>query len=104
MDCPRLDKMLALSTAHVTQETAERFNTQDCDLPVYPKKSRGGDIYGWFVCVGDADREWVHTKADEEAHDQDIRDVCAFAERMGCAWVMFDCDEEPIEELPVYVW
>lgn len=51
--------------------------------------------HGWLVYVpgeGDIDEpEW-------------IRDIFKFARSLGCKCILFDCDEDPMEQLPIYDW
>lgn len=83
--------MLALSTGHLTEETADELMTID-GIIAYEKGE-----FGFFVYVPDD---------DEEFHDQpaDIHECIEFAHNNGYDWIMFDRDVETINELPVYEW
>lgn len=86
---PTTHKMLELSTSHVTRETAWVLDTGKW---CYVK----GD-YGWFVHVPDPSDE-------SEAMPDDLRWILAYAREVGCHWIMFDRDADPIDELPSYDW
>lgn len=85
--------MLALSTGHVSEETAKLMDIDQCGLVVYEKED-----YGWFVHLPDPLDEY------KESTPKDLYKCMTFAMKQGCDWVMFDCDVEPIDELPVYEW
>ena len=84
--------LLALSTAHVTGDTARMLNETHHDKwPVLG----GPTTYGWFIYVHD------------DCYDQMPPDLVAtfiFARQNGFDYIMFDCDVEPITELTTYVW
>lgn len=87
-------KLAMLCTAHVSKETGDMLTQTPPDkLPVV-----GGSFhYGWFMY------------APEDAHDDrdlpaDLAHVLAHVRAAGFDYVMFDCDVEPIAELPVFEW
>ena len=91
-------KMLTLSTAHITQETAKVLETHsspwaDYDLAIYDK-----DDFGW----------WIHLP-DEEITElnnvpPDLVECIKLAEQNGCEWLCLDCDGEVVDCLPTYEW
>ena len=84
--------LLALSTAHVTGDTARMLNEWPHDKwPV----SGGSHPYGWFIYAHD---DCYHGMPD------DLVAIFIFARKNGFDYIMFDCDVEPITELPSYVW
>lgn len=86
-------KMLALSTSHLTSDTADDINYDNIDGLIRYRK----DEYGWFVYVPEENWEF-------HDHPADIYDCLVFARKNGFDWIMFDRDVEPIDELPVYEW
>ncbi|WP_162742184.1 hypothetical protein [Nitratireductor sp. OM-1] len=86
-------KILAVSTAHVTEETAQRLDADDIEgVTVFPKAG-----FGW----------WVHTTPHPDASagiPQELRDAMNFAVGAGCDWLMLDRDATIIEELPHWEW
>ena len=102
-------KMLTISTAHITKETADKLNYEYEDvteedyyqnsfcfntgITIYLK-----DVFGWFICIPDA------TILDESAIPDDLRDCLSFALKNGCDWLCLDCDGETVDELPTFEW
>ena len=96
-----VDRMLCISTAHVTPLTMK--NIQDGAffwLPSYRKKDEvNGETYGAFMYAGEGVSDYA-----EEATDvpEDLRNVIQYAAEMNVPWVMFDRDAEEEEDLPTY--
>lgn len=88
-----IQKVLVLSTAHVSYETSRKLDAGEVSLPVARWE------YGWFVWVDEAagDDSLQNVPADLEA-------TLAFAKHLGCEWVRFDADGHEIEELPRFEW
>lgn len=87
---PEIERLLVLSTTHITEHTCNTcLRAQNDSTPVYEK---GG--YGWFVYV-DA---WFPDTPE------DLNRTMTFAREKGCEWVMFDSDGPTIEQLPSYDW
>lgn len=105
-----IDKMLVLSTAHVTPGIAkalDRLCQPDVmnilsefayrNLVIYPKGTPGTERdYGWIIYILD--------DANIEEAPEVIRNCIKLAKAQGCRWLMFDRDEDPIDELPTYDW
>lgn len=86
-------KMLVLSTAHVTKETADLLDLDEIEgLVVYDK---GG--YGWFIVVTDYDDDTTNIP-------DDLEKILAYAKSKGCDWLALDRDGEINNNLPTYVW
>lgn len=89
------EKMLAISTSHVTSETAKRLSEDTIyGVTVFEKGK-----YGW----------WVHTTTmDDPLHPNEVPTELAEAIKLavsfGCDWIMFDRDAPVIEELPHWEW
>ena len=101
-------RMLTLSTSHLTSETVNTLDAvinglSTSPMPVcYPKMDLYiNEAYGYFMHIADEDD--IDDEA-EEKYPKDIKDVLAYARKHHCQWVMFDCDAEPVHELPTYEW
>lgn len=91
-------KLIVLSTAHVSDSTRallEKDGREDEFSPPLVNCYQKGD-WGWFVHVPVED--------DEDDAPEDMRAIYGFARSHGAAWLMFDCDAEPIDALPVFDW
>ncbi len=88
-------KMFALSTGHVSKDTAEMLDLDDDRLGVvvYPK----GD-YGWFIPITE------YLEESEREISPDIAKVVDYALARGFTWLMFDRDANVIDDLPLYDW
>ena len=91
-----ITKMLTLSTAHITKETAKRL-TRDPDdnnlgICVYPKCE-----YGWYITINE---QLMNT----EGLPEDLSKVMKFAASMDCQTLCLDCDGEICEDLPIFDW
>ena len=100
--------MLTLSTAHLSGETVNTLDAvinglSTSPMPVcYPKKDFCiHEDYGYFMHIAD---ENDIDEEEEEKYPTDIKDVLAYARKHHCQWIMFDCDAEPVHELPTYEW
>ena len=90
--------MLALSTAHVTKDTADMMNKDSIDgVMLYNK----GD-YGWFVHIPDSGLDFNELENGE--CPADLYRCMKYARDNGFDWIMFDCDVEVISEMPEYEW
>lgn len=83
-DKPEVSKMLALSTAHITEQTCNQFLA----TVGYEKGE-----YGWFV----------YTNLSVPIPD-DLKACLEYARTIDCEWVMFDLDVDPLPQLPTYDW
>lgn len=88
---PDIRKMLMLSTGHVTWETSKLL-----DDPQNPwvMTSQWG-TYGWFVYAHDDNLDEM---PGELAH------IMRYARVHGCEYILFDCDADVIDDLPVFQW
>ena len=100
-------KMLVLSTAHVSNDTAELLN-RECErnaeyykyagMVVRPSCSQlncANTAFAWLVCV---------SGEHDEAYPTDLRKVLEFAKQHGADWVSLDCEGDTIDELETYDW
>lgn len=89
-----ISKMLTVSTAHITQTTAEILDDGVRDLIVYKK-----DEYGWFIVVPESDvivHLWTVLP--------NLMTLLAFAKDLGCDWLCLDRDGEVLEYIKSYEW
>lgn len=86
-------KMITLSTAHLTQEVAERLNYESFGQVIYSK-----DEYGWFVYLSPLGLK------EHEVGEPCLWAALQLAANMGCSWVCFDRDGPETPHLQVYEW
>ena len=99
-----INKMLTVSTAHITQETAELLDKICKDstlssLIVYEKVCRYKNIqeeYGWFI--------YCNVNLADLKAPEDLLNVICFAKDLGCAWLCFDRDGDILDYLETYNW
>ena len=89
-------KMLALSTVHVSEDTAKLIDNGDTEVVIYAKEK-----YGWFVHVPELCNM---NNLENGKCPSDLYRCILFARKNDCDWLMFDRDVEPIDELPQYNW
>jgi len=93
-----IHRMLTLSTAHIQESTANLFDLNTDDLPIfYEKGTDDGDTYGWFIPIV-AGEPFPHTCPT------DLLAIRALAESQGCDWIMLDRDGDTTEALPTWEW
>jgi hypothetical protein len=90
-------KMLTLSTAHISEETANKLNVKIIygmnyiPLPIYNK-----DGYGWFIFVSE--------DYNELNLPDDLKKCLDLATENECEWLCLDCDGLIVPNLPTYDW
>lgn len=103
-------KMLTISTAHITPETAKLLNelatgkTKSANniitenIAVYTK-----DTYGWFIyCVNHV--PYKLKDPNDKNKYKDLRNIIELAHDIDCDIICLDCDYEPLPYLPTYDW
>ena len=85
-----ITKMLTVSTANISMETAELLDG-DISIVVYNK-----GVYGWFIHIPD----------DPEEYDipQDLLKLMNFAKDLDCEWLCLDRDGEVLDYLETFDW
>ena len=90
-----ITKMLTLSTAHITKDTAKLLevepNTDEMQLCVYNKAD-----FGWFIYVNDF--------LEDRGIPDDLYKCLELAKENDCNWLCLDCDGDVVDELEVYEW
>ena len=90
-------KMLIISTAHVSQETAKLLEGGDYkDVSELPLMFTWGD-YGWLI--------WADCEPEEEnGFPDDLQRCMDFSSKNGCAWLRLDCDGDQVDGLEYFDW
>lgn len=94
-----IQRMLVLSTGHITREEMERLNTGPIRPPV-----KWRDDYGvGLVVLPDG---WVDPAAHdaEQALGPNVAACLKLARALGCHKVNFDMDGPEVADLPVFDW
>lgn len=97
-----IEPMLAISTAHVSEETAKRLTNDEIDGII----AYAHDDYGWQISITDDD-EQVAERAERVAagaFPQELHVAMEYARSLGCCWLLFDNGAEAIEGLKTYEW
>ncbi|WP_437387427.1 hypothetical protein [Brucella intermedia] len=92
---PQMDKVLTISTGHVTEATAERLSKDNIPGTIVFEKG----VYGWLL--------WTGIEPDEETLagiPVELWQVIQFAKSLGCEWLMLDRDADQITALEVWDW
>ena len=97
-------RMLEISTAHVTKETADLLTHEvelikagePCGTTISVEDHRG---FGWLIHVQTDDYE-----AYEADMPEDLRCAVAYARKLGCCWLLLDQAASQIEALASYDW
>lgn len=89
-----IDKMMTLSTAHISEETAylldDELTVTKWGLIAYEKSA-----YGWFINLG----------FDELFNvPLDLLHCINYALENGCSWLCLDRDGDEADDLPTYDW
>lgn len=86
----QIDKMLTISTSHVTSKTCnEWLGGPDRSISAYPKGE-----YGWFI----------YTDGDNKDLPNDLLLCVQFAREHGADWLVLDCDGDQVDGLVIFDW
>lgn len=98
MNEPEIHGMLALNTAHLTQNTYDLLREDRCDeVAAYRKDvTNGGMEIGLFVALFGAEY------GQDISLPDDLRACVETALEHECDWIMFDPDIPLLEGLPSY--
>jgi hypothetical protein len=96
MSTPETYKTLVLSTSHVTEATARRFNGRGSQHSLEDIDGHMTDwaSYGWIFYCHDND----------DTTPAELMACAAFARALGCRYIQFDCDADPLADLPSWEW
>ena len=91
-----IDKVLTISTAHITETTAEMLKKESTEnnmfLSVYDKAD-----YGWFIFIGGEGINY-------EKMPDDLARCIKLAKFHECNWLCLDCDGMEVEFMETYEW
>lgn len=99
-----ITKMLTISTAHITKETA-KFIDNVCkdnnlsNLIVYDETAHYNgctEQYGWFI--------YCNADLSDLNVPKDLLKVMCFARDNDCDWLCLDRDAEIVDSLDKYEW
>ena len=99
-----ISKILTISTAHITEETA-KFIDNVCEdnnlsnLVVYNKSAKyiGGTAqYGWFI--------YCNVALPDLNVPKDLLKIMCFTRDNNCDWLCLDRDGEVVDGLDEYEW
>ena len=93
MEAAPIEGMLAVSTAHITQETAKALANGELALTAY---DHGGN--GWCIHVHN-DNSWV-----EDGIPVELTLLMLHALQCGCCWLLLDGDATILEDAPTFTW
>ena len=98
-ECPQIEPMLAISTGHISKETAERLTNLSIEgvIAYYH-----GD-HGWLISVPDVGWSGLDENVPLLVHD-DLYQCMKMAQARGCCWLLLDGDAAAIEGLDTYEW
>lgn len=111
---PVIEKLLYLSTAHITPSSFSLLEQDEFNgLTLYLKTdSSSGDIYGGFLYI---DQNWylktvtrglITTVVPTDAYNElpiDLQRLVSFANMEEVNWIMLDCACDETDMLPSYV-
>lgn len=91
-----ISKMLTLSTAHITEATSKRLesdpNDNNLGLCVYSTP------YGWFIMIDE------RTVKDADHLPKELANLIKFANDLDCKVLHLDCDAEIVDYLETFDW
>lgn len=93
---PPILKVLELSTAHVSPDTATLLDRGAPVGTTYYELVCGA---GWLLLVPESDEA-----LDNESLTKDIASIITYARGHGCRWVLFDGDADKVADLPTWEW
>ena len=97
-----ISKMLTVSTAHITEGTAELLDNDRLDIIVYPK-----DEYGWFITFEENIANCYNSDKNKSNYSyvpKDLLKLLMFAKDLGCDWLCLDRDGDILDYLDTYDW
>jgi len=98
---PGFEAMLAVSTSHITPDTAKMLTTGTSPLVVYDHGT-----YGWCISVPTAEDYWDGHVADATNGDLPVELflLMTHARDLGCAWLLLDADATVLADAPTFDW
>lgn len=93
VNCSECDRLMVMSTAHISKESAELLEIDNYTAIAFPNPSGDGIIVS--CCPG---MDFYGDGAD------DIAACIDYAQERGCGYIRFDRDFPAFTDLPVYDW
>ena len=91
-------RYLVLSTSHVCLRTAERLDAWAAlDRSLRPL-AVASTHEGWFVASREIPEPY------RQKVPQELLGAMRFARDLGCSYLLFDCDADTVDALPVFPW
>ena len=85
-----IEKMITLSTAHLSEQTRQLLNDDETELVIYPKNG-----YGWFIYLDKLIQQ-------PNKLPKDLQDCIELAQQMNCTILCFDRDADTTSCLKQY--
>lgn len=89
-------KMMNLSTAHISEETAIWLQEGNHPSLIFYTKS----VYGFWIMVPPEQEDWGNIS---DVPDE-LRTILHYANEHCCAWFMLDYDYDQVDGLPTFDW
>ena len=97
---PRIDRVMVLSTAHVTALDAQKLDAHAADgMSAVNSWGPTSESYGWHVFVPETGEDAVACGMSGY-----FVQCLALARFHDCTFIRFDRDEEPVGNLAVHDW
>ena len=93
-----IERILVLSTAHISESTADEMNAATASTTRFPVNVYGKSDFGWFIFVPSS-LEYPDNRVPE-----DLQAVLRYARENDCEWIMFDRDADIDGNLQVFDW
>lgn len=90
-----IDKIVTVSTGHVSKETAAMLEAGTVSTATFAKGE-----YGWFVYAGSYDENLPNG----DTMPAELGALINLAGRNGCVWLVLDCDGPILEGFPTFDW
>ena len=102
---PQVQRMLVLSTMHISQQTDQLLEKHD-EGEAFCPLSHQSIMYGWLIYIPYEDPMLMSDlKAWVKAENMDgLAECLEKAASIECEWLKLDCDVAPAPGLPVFDW
>ena len=107
MSLLEIEKLAVVSTAHVSEDTANKLPATALDLagrpdlPALPWWPAFVRDEGWLFYLYGYQDEFEYKY---ELAPKDLKDVLQYVRNSGCMWCLFDCDGTKVDGLFTYEW
>lgn len=97
-----IKKMLTISTAHITDETADLLDANQLNVVMYNKGE-----FGWFIHLDEDNLSNYYDSNDKASYfyiPEELLKLMKFAQDLGCKWLCLDRDGEELEYFETFDW